>query len=159
VRVTRRRSLNRFAWLRDLLQRRRERRLASQGVELGFAVTLSQSAVIVPGGPGGVAIGSVTAIGPMVQIDARQPDGTVAPIRIGSSCFIGAGSVIAPGVTIGNQVIVAAGAVVLRSMPGDCVVAGNPARVVRRGIDAGYYGMLPGSWETQVATLGASGQV
>ena len=49
---------------------------------------------------------------------------------------------IAPGVTIGSRVIVAGGAVVTRSMPSDCIVAGNPARVVRRDVKISFFGIL-----------------
>ncbi len=54
-----------------------------------------------------------------------------APIAIGSDVFIGAGSIILPGVKIGNRVIVAAGTIVNRSIPDNCVVAGVPARFIR----------------------------
>lgn len=54
-----------------------------------------------------------------------------APIRIGDGCWIGARAMILPGVTLGNRVLVAAGAVVTRDVPDDSLVAGNPARVVR----------------------------
>ena len=54
-----------------------------------------------------------------------------APVRIGDGCWIGARAMILPGVTIGKRVLVAAGSVVTRDVPDDCLVAGNPARVVR----------------------------
>jgi acetyltransferase-like isoleucine patch superfamily enzyme len=54
-----------------------------------------------------------------------------APIHIGDGCWIGARAIILPGVTLGKRVLVAAGAVVTRDVPDDCLVAGNPARVVR----------------------------
>ncbi|MCU1593995.1 MAG: putative sugar acetyltransferase [Frankiales bacterium] len=54
-----------------------------------------------------------------------------APVRIGDGCWIGARAMILPGVTLGKRVLVAAGAVVTRDVPDDCLVAGNPARVVR----------------------------
>lgn len=55
-----------------------------------------------------------------------------APVRIGDGCWIGARAMILPGVTLGRRVLVAAGAVVTRDVPDDCLVAGNPARVVRQ---------------------------
>lgn len=55
-----------------------------------------------------------------------------APIRIGRQCWIGANAVILPGVQLGDRVVVGAGSVVTRSFEGHCVVAGAPARVVRR---------------------------
>jgi acetyltransferase-like isoleucine patch superfamily enzyme len=54
-----------------------------------------------------------------------------APIHIGDGCWIGARAMILPGVTLGKRVLVAAGAVVNKDVPDDCLVAGNPARVVR----------------------------
>jgi acetyltransferase-like isoleucine patch superfamily enzyme len=54
------------------------------------------------------------------------------PVRIGNGSWLGHGSVILPGVTIGEHVTVAAGSVVTRSVPDRCVVAGSPARIVRR---------------------------
>lgn len=53
-----------------------------------------------------------------------------APITIGNDVFIGVNSIIMPGVSIGNRVIVAAGSVVTSSIPDDSVVAGVPAREV-----------------------------
>jgi len=54
----------------------------------------------------------------------------VGPIRIGSHVFIGVHSIILPGVTIGDRVIVGAGAVVARDVESDSVVVGAPARKV-----------------------------
>lgn len=53
------------------------------------------------------------------------------PITIGSSCWIGAGSIILGGVTIGDGTTVAAGSVVTKSLPARVVAAGTPARVIR----------------------------
>jgi acetyltransferase-like isoleucine patch superfamily enzyme len=54
-----------------------------------------------------------------------------APVRIGRGSWVGARSIILPGVSIGARVMVAAGSVVTRSVPDDCLVGGNPARVLR----------------------------
>ena len=54
-----------------------------------------------------------------------------APIRIGDGTWVGARSIILPGVTIGRRCLIAAGAVVSRDVPDDTLVAGNPARPVR----------------------------
>jgi maltose O-acetyltransferase len=53
------------------------------------------------------------------------------PIRIGSDVWIGTDAVICPGVTIGNNVIIAAGAVVTKDIPSSCVVAGVPAKPIK----------------------------
>ncbi len=54
----------------------------------------------------------------------------VGPIDLKDNVFIGHGAILLPGVTIGPNAIVAAGAVVTRDVPEDSVVAGVPARVV-----------------------------
>ena len=55
-----------------------------------------------------------------------------APVRIGDECWLGHGAIILPGTTIGRHVVVAAGSVVRGDIPDYCVVAGAPARIVRR---------------------------
>ena len=54
------------------------------------------------------------------------------PVRIGAGCWLGTGAVILPGTVIGDHVVVAAGSVVRGDIPDRCVVAGTPARIVRR---------------------------
>ena len=58
-----------------------------------------------------------------------------APVRIGENCWIGAGAVILPGVTIGNDTVIGAGSVVTRDIPPGVVAVGTPCRVLRK-IDA-----------------------
>lgn len=53
------------------------------------------------------------------------------PVTIGSDVWVGAGALILPGVTIGDRSVIGAGAVVVKDVPSDTVVAGNPARVIR----------------------------
>lgn len=53
------------------------------------------------------------------------------PVHIGHRSWIGAGAIILPGVTVGDDAVVGAGAVVTRDVPPGTVVAGNPARVIR----------------------------
>lgn len=54
----------------------------------------------------------------------------IAPVAIGDNVFIGADSVVLPGVTIGADSVVGAGSVVTKSIPEGMVYAGNPARPV-----------------------------
>jgi acetyltransferase-like isoleucine patch superfamily enzyme len=62
-----------------------------------------------------------------------------APVKIGADCWLGHGSVILPGTTIGRHVVVAAGSVVTGEIPDFTVVAGAPARIVRRYVpDLGW---------------------
>ena len=54
-----------------------------------------------------------------------------APIRIGKNCWIGAGALLMPGVTIGDNTVIGAGSVVTRDIPANVVAVGNPCRVLR----------------------------
>lgn len=65
-----------------------------------------------------------------------------SPVRIGKNCFIGAHSIILPGVTIGDEVVVAAGAVVTKDVPSNSVVAGNPAKVIKNDIATTKWGIM-----------------
>lgn len=53
------------------------------------------------------------------------------PILIKNNAWIGAGATILPGVTIGENAIVAAGAVVSQSVPSNTVVGGIPAKIIK----------------------------
>lgn len=63
------------------------------------------------------------------------------PVRIGKNCWIGAGVLIMPGITIGDHVVLGAGSVVTRDIPSRVVAAGNPCRVLREvnERDRAYY--------------------
>jgi maltose O-acetyltransferase len=89
-----------------------------------------------------VHIGHHVMVGPAVQIytaahdlqvEARIQGWEVAkPIVIEDNVWLGGGAILLPGVRIGRNAVVGAGAVVSRSVPENTVVAGNPARVIRK---------------------------
>ena len=54
-----------------------------------------------------------------------------APVHIGKNCWLGAGVLVMPGVTIGDNTVVGAGSVVTRDLPANVVAVGNPCRVLR----------------------------
>ena len=68
---------------------------------------------------------------PLSPKGRRQHLGISKPITIGNDVWIGGNCTILPGVTIGNNVVVAAGAVVTRDVPDNCVVGGIPAVKLR----------------------------
>lgn len=88
-----------------------------------------------------VYIGDYVMIGPNTSIitvnhplspqKRRQHMGQAKPVRIGRDVWIGANCTILPGVTVGNNVVIAAGAVVTKDIPDNCVVGGVPAKVIR----------------------------
>ncbi len=53
------------------------------------------------------------------------------PIHIGRNCWLGAGVIVMPGITIGDHVIVGAGSIVTKDLPDNVVAVGNPCRVLR----------------------------
>jgi maltose O-acetyltransferase len=62
----------------------------------------------------------------------RRADATPRPVTIGEWVWICSGAIICPGVTIGDHAVIGPGAVVMRNVAAYTLVAGNPARVVRR---------------------------
>lgn len=89
-----------------------------------------------------VEIGEMTQIGPAVQIlaadhprDAEERRAGLELgrlVRIGANVWIGGGALMLPGVTIGHNAIIGAGAVVTRDVPPGATVVGNPARPIGR---------------------------
>ncbi len=88
-----------------------------------------------------IYVGDYTMIGPNVTIataghpilpELREKGYQYnMPVRIGRNCWLGAGVVILPGVTIGDNVVVGAGSIVTRDLPSNVVAVGNPCRVLR----------------------------
>jgi len=69
---------------------------------------------------------------PESEIPYMTQDLTTGPVHIGRGCWIGEKVCILPGVTIGEKCIVGAGAVVSKSVPPYSIVAGNPAKVIKK---------------------------
>lgn len=88
-----------------------------------------------------ITIGDNCMFGPNVQLytashpiePAKRNSGLELgkPIKIGDNVWIGGSAVIVPGVTLGDNVVVAAGAVVTKSFPNNVVVGGNPAQIIQ----------------------------
>ena len=88
---------------------------------------------------GGIYIGDGTLIGSYVvmatinhgQKPLQRSDNFPEPIHIGKNVWIGSHATILPGVTIGDNAIVAAGAVVSKDVPENAVVGGVPAKMIK----------------------------
>lgn len=53
------------------------------------------------------------------------------PVHIGRNCWFGAGVIVVPGVTIGDNTVIGAGSIVTKDIPSNCLAVGNPCRVLR----------------------------
>ncbi len=93
--------------------------------------------------PKGIYIGKNTFITGRVVILAHDACRKMkVDTKIGNNCFIGINSIIMPGVTIGNEVIIGAGSVVTKNIPDNCIAAGNPAKIIKTGIRCEKYGYI-----------------
>lgn len=111
------------------------------GMDIAKTVRFSMSVKFDRTNPRGVHVGEYTYISFDVAILSHDfTRGIYLDTYIGENCFIGARSIIMPGIRIGDGVIVGAGSVVTRDLPDRCIVAGNPAKVIRDNIAMTRYG-------------------
>jgi len=104
-----------------------------KGVYINFNLTLVDDTHIY--------IGDHTMIGPNVTLataghpinpDLRRKGMQYnIPIHIGKNCWLGAGVIVMPGVTIGDNTVIGAGSIVTKDIPSGVVAVGNPCRVLR----------------------------
>lgn len=108
----------------------------------GNSVHIGQNVVIMNNvlmmAAGGIHIEDDVLVAANVQLISNNHDLndhailTCKPVRLKRNCWIGAGATILPGVTVGENAVVAAGAVVTKDVAPDTVVGGNPARLIRQ---------------------------
>ncbi len=111
-----------------------------KGVYANFNLTCVDDCDIYVGdytmlGPNVVLASAAHPICPELRAKAYQYN---LPVRIGKNCWLGAGVVVLPGVTIGDDTVVGAGSVVTRDLPAKVVAVGSPARVVREISERDY---------------------
>ena len=88
-----------------------------------------------------IYIGDCTMLGPNVTIATAghpiDPELRARglqynlPVHIGKNCWLGAGVIVMPGITIGDNTVIGAGSVVTKDIPSGVVAVGNPCRVLR----------------------------
>ena len=110
-----------------------------KNIHVGHNFLANYNVTILDIGP--VHIGNDVMIGPGTLITTvnhplspkgrRNHLGIMKPVTIGNDVWLGGNVTILPGVTIGNNVVVAAGAVVTKDVPDNCVVGGVPARFIK----------------------------
>ena len=108
-------------------------------IEIGARTFVNYGCVMLDVAPIRIGVACQLATGVQLLTAAHPIDPEVRrlgweygePIAIGDNVWLGGGVVVCPGVTIGDDTVVGAGAVVTRDLPPRVVVVGNPARVLR----------------------------
>jgi len=112
-------------------------RLKTMGLTIGEDVNIQHGCLIDENHCWHITIGDRVTMAPNVHILAHDASikrstgyAKIGKVRIGSDVFIGAGSIILPGVEVGSNTIIGAGSVVTRDLPSGVVAGGNPAKVI-----------------------------
>lgn len=116
--------------------------MPGMSVVRGNRVTIGNNVVVMYNclmmAAGGITIDDDVRVAANVQLISNNHDLhdreilICRPVHLKRNCWIGAGASILPGVTVGENAVVGAGAVVTKDVEANTVVAGNPARVIRR---------------------------
>lgn len=112
-------------------------RLIRDGLVIGENFNAMEGVIIDPGHCWLIEIGSDVTLAPRVHVLAHDASmkkslgyARIGKVKIGNHCFIGAGSIILPNVTIDDNTIVGAGSVVTTSLKGGGVWVGNPCKKI-----------------------------
>jgi acetyltransferase-like isoleucine patch superfamily enzyme len=126
-----------------IIQRIRYYGYAFRGYDIHRTAELERGLNLDRYNPRGVHIGKNTIIASRVTIlshyviplpQEQRYAGEKTDTYIGDNCLIGVGAIILPGIRIGNEAVVGAGAVVTKDVPSNTIVAGNPAKIIKANI-------------------------
>jgi acetyltransferase-like isoleucine patch superfamily enzyme len=113
------------------------------GMDIGQNCRISFSARLDKTNPRGIHIGENMSISSGVCILTHDvPRMVVSDTWVGRECHIGVRSLTMPGVKIGDNCVVAAASVVMKDVPANSLVEGNPARIMEKGIRTGPLGVI-----------------
>lgn len=107
-----------------------------KGVYINFNCTFLDTCLITIGdrtlvGPNCSFFAATHPLDPFLRNGTQGPE-LGAPITVGADCWFGGNVIVCPGVTIGRGVTIGAGSVVTKDVPAFHVVAGNPARIIKK---------------------------
>ncbi len=111
-----------------------------ENIRIGDNVSIAPGVVLGAASQGSITIGDRCAIAAGVRFVTPTHDYNILPvssvginksIMVGQDVWIGTAAIILPGVTIHDGAVVAAGAVIAKDVPPDCMVGGVPARVIK----------------------------
>lgn len=104
-------------------------------VKIGRNVVVMNNSLFMAAG--GITIEDDVMIAANVQLISNNHDLydhqilTCKPVRLKRNCWIGAGATILPGITVGENAVVAAGAVITKDVEDNMIVGGNPAKIIK----------------------------
>jgi len=118
-------------------------------MDIDETVRMSSKAILDKTNPKGVHIGEYTMITANVAILTHDfINATHTDTYVGKNCFIGMNSIILAGKRVGDNVIIAAGSVITKDVPSNCIVGGNPATIIKKDVTICKYGQIPKENET-----------
>lgn len=123
--------------LRQTIKNKQVNKLIKKGLKIGQNVHLGPEVIIDPSYCFLITIGDNVTLAPRVHLLAHDASmgvhlkrAKMGEVKILNDSFIGAGTIVLPGVTVGPNSVVGAGSVVTRDVPPGMVATGNPAKIV-----------------------------
>ncbi|MFR8086548.1 MAG: DapH/DapD/GlmU-related protein, partial [Leuconostoc gelidum] len=98
------------------------------GAEIGASTMIDMGAIL----GGRALVGTNSHIGAGAVLAGVIEPASAQPVRIGNNVLVGANAVVIEGVQVGDGAVVAAGAIVTKDVPSNTVVAGVPAKVIKK---------------------------
>lgn len=138
-------------FLATIIQKIRMRKWRLKGYDIDPSTTLERNLNLDRLYPQGVHIGKSCMIASGTTILSHDHCKRIGPnivdcflmdTYVGNNCFLAVNCTILPGVHIGDECVVGAGAVVTKDVPPHSIVAGNPAKIIRSNIRMGERGVL-----------------
>ena len=115
------------------------KRWIKAGLIVGKDFQMERGVTIDPSFPWLVTIGDNVTLAPECMLLCHDGSSKkligyskIGEIKIGNNVWIGGNVCVLPGVTIGDNVVIGAGSVVTKDIPANCLVAGNPGKIIKR---------------------------